>query len=427
VLTQTNAESDLKQAKEAADAANRAKSEFLANMSHEIRTPMTAILGYADLMLEPEQTPSDQLNSLNTIRRSGAHLLTVINDILDLSKIEASEMKMEQIACAPCQIMADIASSMPVKAKEKNLAFEVKLDGMIPQTIQSDPTRLRQILTNLVGNAIKFTEAGGVRLIVSLADPADSANPRLKFDVIDSGIGMTPVQMERLFQPFAQGDSSTTRKYGGTGLGLTISRRLAHALGGEITVNSTPGQGSIFTLTIATGSLAGIRLLSRCSEAIAELGQLHAPDAVRLDGRILLAEDGLDNQALISHYLRKAGAEVAIADNGRIACEMVAQAMNDANAPDFDVILMDMQMPELDGYGAAAKLRSRGYRGPIIALTAHAMAADRDKCIRAGCTDYLTKPVTRQVLLETVRRHLPDCAEAAATVAGATLSSSSMA
>jgi signal transduction histidine kinase/ActR/RegA family two-component response regulator/HPt (histidine-containing phosphotransfer) domain-containing protein len=413
------AERALRETKRAAEAANEAKSTFLANMSHEIRTPMMAVLGYADLMLEPGQTVSDRLNHVNVIRRNGQHLLTVINDILDLSKIEAGQMRVERVPFSPCQVLCELASTMRVRATERKLQFRVHVEGNIPRTVRSDPTRLRQILINLVGNAIKFTEAGWVRVTAALLDPADVANPRLCFRVCDSGIGMTAGQVERLFRPFGQADGSTTRRFGGTGLGLTISRRLARELGGDVTVDSSPGRGSEFTVTIATGPLDGVELLTRCTEAVAppQAGDAAggAPEAARLGGRVLLAEDGPDNRQLLSFYLTKAGAEVVTAENGRLAYEAVTAAQR-AGRP-FDLVLMDMQMPELDGYGAAAKLRGAGCDVPIVALTAHAMADDRAKCLAAGCTDYLTKPVDKTRLIERVARYMPSTTAAVAAPA----------
>jgi CheY-like chemotaxis protein/HPt (histidine-containing phosphotransfer) domain-containing protein len=372
-------------------------------MSHEIRTPMTAILGYADLLLTPEQSPSQRLNHVNIIRRNGGHLLSIINDVLDLSKIEAGELKVERIEYSPVQILTEVASTMRVRATERKLQFEVKVEGLIPRTISTDPTRLRQILMNLTANAIKFTEAGWVRVVVRMATPPDDPHPTLAFDVTDSGIGISPQQVERLFQPFAQADTSMTRRFGGTGLGLSISRRLARELGGDITVDSKLGRGSQFTLTVDTGPLDGVPMLDRFTEALSGLRPQSGPSA-RLNGRILLAEDGADNRNLLSCYLQTAGGEVTLAENGRIACELEAQARQGGNP--FDLVLLDMQMPELDGYGAAAKLRAAGFKGPIVALTAHAMADDRDKCIRSGCSDYLSKPVDRLRLIQVVAQNM---------------------
>ena len=387
-----------------ADRANRLKSAFLANMSHEIRTPMTAILGYANLLLDAEQSASDRVNYVQTIRRNGDHLLSIINDILDLSKIEAGRMAVERIACSPFQIISEVVSLMRVRAAEKKLELEVEYRGPIPQTIQTDPTRFREILVNLVGNAIKFTARGGVRIVADLADPAAAPEPRLRVAVIDSGVGMTREQAARIFQPFAQGDSSTTRRFGGTGLGLAISRHLAELLGGGIRVDSRPGEGSTFVMTVLTGPLAGVALLdgpprteTAGGSGAPEPGKPASEPAIALSGRILLAEDGPDNQRLISYFLKKAGATVEIADNGAVAVEKALQAS--AAGEPFDLILMDMQMPELDGYGATSMLRQKGYAGPIIALTAHAMDGDRQKCLKAGCNDYTTKPIDRKQLL----------------------------
>ncbi|MCC6437748.1 MAG: response regulator [Acidimicrobiales bacterium] len=379
------------------EEATRAKSEFLANMSHEIRTPMTAILGYADLLLEPGQGPSDRLENIQTIRRNGGHLLTLVNDILDLSKIEAGKMDIEELACDPGAIVAEVASLMQVRAAEKGVRFEVVYADPLPTRIVTDPTRLRQILLNLVGNALKFTERGSVKLV----GHCRAEGQRLEFDVIDSGAGMSPETMSRLFRPFTQADSSTTRVFGGTGLGLTISRRLARMLGGDISVRSQLGEGSTFSVHVTTGPLEDV---PRAVAPTFRVVDAQRPGLPRVTGSILLAEDGPDNQRLIVAILRIAGAEVEVVDNGRTAAERALERR--AEGRPFDLILMDMQMPVLDGYGATSYLRSQGYTGPIVALTAHAMAGDRDKCLTAGCDGHETKPVDRSALLGTVARDL---------------------
>ncbi|TMB12721.1 MAG: response regulator [Deltaproteobacteria bacterium] len=398
ILGRQRAQRALVAMKEAAEAANRAKSEFLANVSHEIRTPMTAILGYADLLSDPGLAPPEQTDYLDTIRRNGEHLLTVLNDILDLSQIEAGKLTLERVACSPMELVEQVASLMRVRALHKKLAFAVEYAGPIPSRIQVDPTRLRQILLNLVGNAIKFTEVGEVRLRVGLAAEG------LRFEVSDTGVGIAPEAQGRLFQPFTQVDASPTRRFGGTGLGLMISKRLVEMLGGTIAVESTPGRGSTFRVTIDPGPLAGVALLSGPAADAAPQGAPLAPSAVRLEGcRVLVAEDGVDNQRLISFYLRKAGAEVVVAENGEMACARVWEA--EAAGRPFAVVLMDMQMPVLDGYAATTALRARGYGRPIVALTAHAMEGDWEKCRGAGCDDFLSKPMRREALLETVARH----------------------
>jgi PAS domain S-box-containing protein len=404
ITDQWQIETKLEESRRAAEAANRSKSEFLANMSHEIRTPMTAILGYADLLLSQDgigSAPEDCRDAIATIKRNGEHLLGLINCILDLSKVESGKLEIHPVRCSPFALLSEVASLMRVRAAEKSIALEVEAIGLLPETVLTDPLRLRQILVNLVGNAIKFTDHGNVRLGVRLL--GQGGLQRLQFDVTDTGIGMNEEQITRLFRPFSQVDSSAARKFGGTGLGLAISKRLVEALGGTIDVHSTPGKGSTFRVIIDPGPMNGIALV-RQTEPTPGMASVPtaaiAGDTTVLHARVLLAEDGPDNQRLICFLLRKAGAEVTTVENGQLATES-ALAQSAAGLP-FDVILMDMQMPVMDGYEATRTLRSRGYAGPIIALTAHAMVEDRQKCLDAGCDDYAIKPIVRQELLATV-------------------------
>jgi signal transduction histidine kinase len=402
---------DLKRAKLLAESANRAKSEFLANMSHEIRTPLTSILGYSELLFE-ECTVRSTRERLEIIRRNGEHLMSIINDVLDLSKIESDRVVPERIATPLLDLMADVKAVVQNAADSKGLSLEFVQQAAIPAFIQTDPTRLRQILVNLINNAVKFTNRGWVRLTVRFGE-TDADGPKLVFDISDTGIGLTEEQIANLFRPFVQADSSTTRKFGGTGLGLTISKRLARMLGGDIQVRSQPGIGSTFTLTVATGPLAGIQMI----EAAPTTLPVRVPPAAvdrsstgpgalpaKFQGRVLLAEDGTDNQLLISTLIRKYGVEVVVAENGKAAMNLALEEQ--ARDRPFDLILMDMQMPEMDGYQATESLRHAGYSGPIVSLTAHALASDREKCISAGCNDHLTKPVVRDELRRVLGQHL---------------------
>jgi signal transduction histidine kinase/AmiR/NasT family two-component response regulator len=400
--------------KEGAEAANRAKSEFLANMSHEIRTPMTAILGFADILAQDLVEP-EKIEAAATITRNGEYLLDIINDILDLSKIDAGKFNVEREPCSPWRIVTEVFSLMRVRAAAKGIELIAEHIGFIPDTILTNPVRLRQILINLVGNAIKFTEIGSVRLVTQL-DRGEKGEPQLRFDVFDTGIGMSKEGIDGLFQPFTQIRSSLSGRIPGTGLGLAISQRLAELLGGTITVASVPGKGSTFSITIQTGPLDGVNMLEHPDVA---LPLPETPErkivkqSIKLHGRVLLAEDGPDNQRLIAFFLKRAGAEVTIADNGQVALDKVMEAsanatlgQNEGTAAPFDVILMDMQMPVLDGYEATRRLRQMGCTVPIIALTAYAMSTDRQKCLDVGCNDYAIKPISRDTLLETLAHYM---------------------
>jgi len=440
---------------EKADMATQAKNEFLANMSHEIRTPMTSILGYADVLIEEEIAAGAQprrIEALQTIRRNGEFLLTLIDDILDLSKIETGKLQTEVVDCDPIAVIDEVVALMRVRADGKGISLDIEYSGVMPRTIICDPLRLRQILVNLIGNAVKFTDTGGVKLISHLVLGVNGPSA-LQFDIVDTGIGISPEHAQNLFTPFSQADSSVAKNYGGTGLGLVISRRLAEMLGGDVTFSSRPGKGSTFTLTVETGSLADVEMLNNptADNEVAKLantagetsgaGVLPDDDQVQvssankarttgdnafagdaelaLSGRILLAEDGLDNRRLIELFLKQAGADVTTVEDGAAACEEI-QAAVDLGKP-FDLVLMDMQMPIKDGYEATRELRQTGCRAPILALTAYAREGDRQKCIDAGCDEYIAKPIKRDDLLSTVRRYcnLPHPAPDTATTAGA--------
>lgn len=391
-------EDQLRNAKDQAECANRSKSEFLANMSHEIRTPITAILGFAEIQLEDDVAEEERTQATHTILRNGQHLLRIINDILDLSKMEVGKLQVEQVPCSLEKILADVKDQMQLRADAKGISISSEFTSRTPRTIESDPTRLRQILINLVSNGIKFTNQGGVSVVADLVQY--SGAPAVEIKVSDDGIGMTEEQIARVFMPFEQADTSTTRKYGGTGLGLAISRRLVTLLGGELEVESEPQKGTVFTLLVPIGSITEVAEGHDQPQVAAKLESSADPLACH----ILVAEDGPDNQRLIRRILEKAGATVTVVQNGQLALEAALRAQ--ADGCHFEIILMDMQMPVMDGYAATAALRESGYSAPIIALTAHAMAGDRQKCIEAGCNDYTTKPINRKALIQMIRSFL---------------------
>lgn len=397
----------LEKAANAANLAAEAKDHFLANMSHEIRTPLTAILGFIDVLkaqFEGDSTEVEPaLNTIETIRRNGEHLALVINDILDLSTLEAGRLKLQLSDQRIRDLIDDTIAVLRPEAQSKGLGLESEYIGDIPETIHADEKRLRQILMNLLSNALKFTNQGGVRLVVRHF--IEDEGYCFQFDVVDTGIGISPYDAQQIFKPFTQADNSMSRRYGGTGLGLSISRRLAQLMGGDVEiVETTPGLGTRFRATIAAKA---------SKTQVSEPSPPHAPDpreapeetadASPLENvRVLVAEDVAANQRLICFHLTKAGASVEVVENGSEAMRQALES-RDSGHP-YDVILMDMQMPVMDGYTATTELRNQAYDGGIIALTAHSLAEDREKCLAAGCDEYLTKPVNKKALIEAISK-----------------------
>lgn len=375
-----------------AQSSDQQKSQFLANMSHEIRTPLSAIIGFSETLYKNEKS-KEGLASIERIIRNGKHLHQLINDILDLSKIEANQLTIENVKISLSDIIMEIESLMSEKARDKEIDFSVDYKFPLPEFITTDPTRLKQILINLCHNAIKFTEIGGVNLSVCFEEESNN----MRFLIKDSGIGMSAEQISGLFKPFTQADSSTTRKYGGTGLGLHVSKLLSEKLGGNITLSSMPNIGSLFEVKINAGEISGEWLNSK--ENISLIQEKSIISIPKLAGNVLLAEDNIDIQELVSLYVGDTGASIEMVPNGKLAVEKALQN-------NFDIIFMDMQMPEMGGMEAIAELRKQKCTTPIVVLTANAMKEDQQKSEEVGANYFLTKPINQDEFYNTLAKHL---------------------
>ncbi len=383
-----------------AEEANKAKSSFLANMSHEIRTPMNAILGFTEILKRGYvKNEEESLKYLNTIHSSGKNLLELINDILDLSKVESGRLEVERVKVDPYIIIHEVVQMLKVKADEKGISLSFEVDSELPQLIETDPVRLRQIAFNLIGNSVKFTEMGEVSVGCRL--DASGTDAHLVIDITDTGIGMTAEAQQKIFDPFTQADSSVARHFGGTGLGLAISRKFAQALGGDISVQSEQGRGSTFSVSVATGSLAGVPFISPEQVNQRQQSQVEL-DTVRWtfpSAKVLVVDDGAENRELLNLLLDEVGLVVDQAENGLEGVQLTETS-------DYDVVLMDVNMPVMDGYQAVAKMRENGIAVPVVALTANAMKGDEEKCFAAGYSDYLSKPVNIDHFMELMAKLL---------------------
>jgi len=374
-----------------AHEASRAKSAFLANISHEIRTPLGAMLGFAELSLEEGGLSEQHAHNLKTIMRNGQHLLRIVDEVLDLSKVESERLDIERVFFNLSKLLDDVEILLSLKAEERGLTLSIRQLGRLPAVIKTDPLRLRQILLNIIGNAVKFTEKGGVDVQVRY-HPRAGEKGQLEILVIDTGIGISPGQKEKLFRPFVQADESMTRRYGGTGLGLFLSRRFSRLLGGDVVLShSTLEKGSVFRITLEAepGESALPSPPERGEASLLATG----------DKLVLVVDDAKENRMLVNAYLTRLGIKAHMAQNGREGVDM-------ALANDYALVLMDLQMPEMDGFEALRALRKEGYQRPIIAVTAHAMKGDRERCIQVGFDDYLCKPLSKQALADCLANFL---------------------
>ncbi len=392
ITEQKKVAQDLKTAKEAAESANLAKSAFLANMSHEIRTPLGALLGFSELLLDDQVSQNEKIGYAAAVKHNGELLSKIINDILDLSKVEAGKMETEIKSVNLNEILSDTKSLLILRAKNKGITLDFSIEKNVPNYIFTDPIRLKQILLNLVGNSIKFTDKGFVRIKVELQN-ASISNRKIAFIVTDSGRGIDKEQTSKLFAAFSQIDNSTKRNFGGSGLGLFLSKRLSNLLGGNVQlIKSEPNVGSTFELTIDPGPYT----LNQPQNSVTQSKTALANINYRLDGvKILLVDDSSDNRLLVSKFLMITGAEVDIVNNGKEAIEKATESK-------YDVLLMDLQMPVMDGYEATAHLRNQGYKVPIVALTAHAMIEEKNRCLANGFNEHISKPVDRSLLIEKI-------------------------
>jgi signal transduction histidine kinase len=383
-------EAQLRAATREAQTANLAKSAFLANTSHEVRTPLTSILGYTDLLLDNDLAPGDRQRHIGVIQQNAAHLLTLIDDLLDLSRTEIGKLSITMADYSPSEIAEQTVDLLRPRADEKQLRLTLQLSENLPPTIRTDGVRLRQVLTNLVSNAIKFTPAGEVSVTLR---HEEQPVPAVSFEVRDTGIGIPADEFKRIFEPFYQVDQGAGRRYGGSGLGLSISRQLTEQMGGTIELKSEPGKGSTFTVRIPVAPSSSPRQAAP-----------RTSDETRIHGHILLAEDNVNVRWLVEEYLKRAGASVIAAADGVEAVRAIEAAFADRARPAVDLILMDIHMPGMDGFEAMHRIRAAGYKGPIVAMTAHLMANEKERWTAAGCNAIVPKPIDVQTFVPLIAR-----------------------